>query len=194
MKTIITNIAVILMLALITACGALKTSNEFMAINDPKAKYTPKIGKALIIFERENTRSGESNTVSLWDATSRQEPELIGLIQPTMKVAYQVQPGEHYFLSVFSGNRQLVKATMEADRTYYVFLKMDHRIKFQPIKKGQENPMTAIGISEMKSAGTNWAPENIKIATAHVQKAFTTWNTMSDIEKAKFTIIPEDGK
>ena len=174
-----------------------------MSITEPNAIHTPTADKALIIFEAGSLRRSltEPASNSLWDVTDRSAaPELLGAMSPTMKVAYMADPGEHYFLSVWWGNRQLMKANVAPNRTYYVRLEVvvpwsgRPRLEFNPISKGEENPVAPENISVMLPAGENWEASSVGSARKHSIKAFVTWDQMTNEERSRFTLRPEDGR
>jgi hypothetical protein len=201
MKNTINGLLCLLVFCFITGCSAFQKSNKYMAVKEPTRIHTPDSGRALIIFERVNSRVGEFNSVTLWDITDRNaDPINFAILHPTMKSGYIVDPGEHFFMTVIFGRHEILKANVSADKTYFVLLQPEvyfwkrASMKLIPIRKGSENPVTANNISEMLPAGANWAKGNIASATRHMNESYTMWDQMSDSDKSKYTLNANDGR
>jgi hypothetical protein len=77
--------------------------------------------KATIVFMRPGKFVGAAVGVPVYDATG-EAPKFIGVLDAGSKVAWQVPPGEHVFMTtIFGGDAgvRFYKAQVEAGKTYY---------------------------------------------------------------------------
>ena len=88
-----------------------KTSaiNKHLTVPEHKKEYYPSAGKALLIFERISEANLSLYNMVLWDVTEPLNPTLIGYISPTMKVAYEFEPGKHTILMHPAAMNNLLK-------------------------------------------------------------------------------------
>ena len=183
---------------IMSGCSALQTSNKYMSINKNLDSQQPGVGRAVIIFERENVRIGEFFSFGIWDVSERQnDPMLVGFLHPTMKVMYEVEPGEHYFMVEFMGRVEMLRAKMKGDSKYYVLMKADSGWKggsclLYPIKKGQNNPIEYSNFGVLTSS--QWERDYIQDARNYMKEAYAKWDNKSEEDKAKLSLSPEDGR
>lgn len=106
-------LAVLLVTTSLSAqAGKMAKSNEPLTLEPDKAA---------IVFMRPGKFVGAAVAVPLYDVTG-EDTRFIGILDAGSKVAYQVAPGEHVFMTtVFGGDGgvRFYKATVEAGKTYY---------------------------------------------------------------------------
>lgn len=188
-----------LVLFQLSACSPYRTSNRHMTIPEPKKEYYPSAGKALLIVERISEANLSLYNMVLWDVTVPLNPVLIGYISPTMKVAYELEPGEHTVLMHQAAMTNILKLVVEADKTYFTMAGTDggYSIYPFPIKAGQKNDMTRNNISVATEALVVWGKDPVRInesVQTRIKKGTQKWMGMSDEEKQIYTIDPEDGR
>lgn len=186
-----------LSLVLLLGCGP--TTNSFMRMHDPQKVITPTAGSALIIFERDDATIAAKRSTSLWDISDQQNPKLLALLQPTMRAAYEVKPGEYTIMNIQEGSHRIMKATVAANNIYYVWLEsrfLRPGVFFKPIKQGQKNPIEPKQINYNLDAAYEWANSNntMESVRSHTEKALTMWSTMTNEERDEFTLKIEDGR
>ena len=197
MKNYVVKIFVLFILASLTGCGAMVQSNGYMAVKDPEKTYIPEDGKALVIFERTNNHTGSFHSMSIWDITDRDMVVYIGLISPTMKAAYSVNPGKYNFMAVFGGGETVMQAEVAADKTYYVMPSYGFGgLQFIPIKSGESNPVTNknIGVSNDKALAWSKKESTLNSVQTHISKGIAAWDALSSMAKEKKTLTLDDGR
>jgi len=199
MKYATTNSVLVLLILSLFACSSLYIqSNKYMSVQEPDKRYIPSSGKVLTIFERENNAGYEYYNISLWDVTDAKTPRYIGLVANTMKAAYEVDPGEHFFMAVLSGKSAIIKANVRAGKTYYIMpaARSFTGLHLIPVKKGDSTKITPVGISISNQKALDWAnrPSTINSVHSHRAKGMAAWNALPSDKKTKKTLEPEDGR
>jgi len=193
------SVLLVLGATLFSSCTSFKTSNGFMSVREDEVAV-PEPGRALILFQRDNARIAEWNAVNIWEITNR-EPQLVGLLHGKMKAARQVDPGEHDFMLAIVGRTQILRTNVKAGMTYFVQVNysrggMDGNAaySFMPVRAGDENPMTAADVSYFNDNAKQWESESMISANNHMAKAFKQWEEYSPEQRARFSMLPTDGR
>lgn len=199
MKNLLQNALLILSVTLVGACTSFKTSNDYMSVpEDSIARPDP--GRALLVFERDNARVGEWSSLGVWEITGR-DPQLIGLLHGTMKAAWSVDPGDHDFMLNIGGEAQMLKAHVDAGKTYFV--QLNHNMwdsegpssyRFCPVRAGTENPMSNTNIGRFNTSAKAEAEGRLESAAKHIEKVYRVWDEYSDELKQRFTMHADDGR
>jgi len=185
----------------LTACAPrpYRTSNQHMTIPEPKKEYFPSKGKALLIVERVNETNLSLYNMVVWDVTEPLQASLIGYLSPTMKAAYELEPGEHTILIHQAAMNNILKVNVAADKTYFTRAGTNggYSIYPYPIKAGQKNDMTRKNISVATEKLVAWGKDRKRIEESvqtRIEKGTGKWLEMSDEEKRNYSIVPFDGR
>ncbi len=189
----------LLCVSLASGCTSFQTSNNYMSIKDA-GPVVPEPGKALFIFERDNARVGEFTSLGVWEITDG-NPRLVAWLHGTMKAAWSVDPGAHEFMITLQGGSQMMKAQVDAGKTYFVELNNNQwgregpsAYKFCPVRKGTENPMTNTDIGTFDTSGEEQGAPHLESAARHIVKVNGYWNEYDDELKKRFTMNASDGR
>ena len=184
----------------LTACGHVVTSNSLMEMKS-EAVVKPEPGKALFIFHANSPASPVWLTSTIWDITDRRaDPKLVSNLSSGMRSAYHVPPGEYDFMVLYLGYHEVMKAHVEADKTYFVLVDTVSRAfkhaykQFIPLGIGEKNEITATDVSVFKADIDEWYKDNLPSAIEHREKAYRSWEGWSAEERAKRTMDEEDGR
>jgi len=190
----------VLFLMVIFVCGcSMRTTNDYMDPIDQITECELEPGKAMIIFVRDKAK--QVSMYSLEVVEIAEEIKVVGYLMSGMKVAYQVDAGDHYFMSCFLGTNYVMKATVDAGRTYCVFLSssFESRYKitpfeFHPIRRGKEmEEWKKYSFYRPNSQAYKWVDdywediEKIKVDTMVI------WNSYTDEERHTYTLFADDG-
>jgi len=185
----------------LTACALkpYRTSNTYMTITDPKKEYYPSKGKALLIVERVYEANLSLYNMVVWDVTIPLEAKLIGYLSPSMKAAYELEPGEHTILLHQAAMTNIMKVDVAADKTYFTRMGTNggYSIYPYPIKAGKKNDMTRNNMSVATEKLVAWGKDRTRIEESvqtRIEKGTGKWMSMSDEEKQNYSIVPEDGR
>ena len=183
----------------LNGCSTLVNSNQYMMITAPDKIYQPAEDNALIIFQRDDSHLADKSSVIIWDVTNSASPVFVALLNPTMKAAYFTTPGEHIFINALDNSRAIMKAVVNAHKTYFVMLEkstLQPGIEFVPIRKGQENPISPTGISESLPNISDWIykQQADRIASKDAIHMLRIWDVMPARERNSLTLHPEDGR
>lgn len=192
MKKHATMVLIVFFSVWLAGCGAIVRSNKYMTVIQPDLQYKPAPGYALVIFKRENRHVGEYRTLSVWNITNKDDPEFIALLSSTMKAAWQVKAGEYYLMQVIAGVRDVMKAKVDTDKTYYAIAGPG----YWNLSQNNTSKISHTGISIVNKEALNWAnsPSTRKSIQSHISKGMRRWNSLNVKEQAKKTINPEDGR
>lgn len=186
-----------LLLLQLASC-AIVTSNDYMEVKDPNKKYQPSPGKSLFIVERNNDATGAIYNMVLWDVTDRKDPKLIAYIRPTMKAAYEMEPGEKTILMTFANNTTMMKVDAAPDKTYFTRVGVGWGyVHFYPIKQGQDNDVSRDNISVAKPNLIAWGKDQERregSLQTRIAKGQSHWNQMSTKEKVTKNMVAADGR
>lgn len=188
-----------LVLFQLSACSPYRTSNNHMTMPEPKKEYYPSAGKALLIVERISEANLSLYNMVVWDVTEPLNPALIGYISPTMKVAYELEPGEHTILMHQAAMNNILKLDVEAGKTYFTRAGTNggYSIYPFPVKAGQKNDMTRNNISVATEKLVAWGKDPQRIEESlqtRIKKGTKKWMGMSEEEKQSYSMVPEDGR
>lgn len=182
----------------LASCGAIVKSNDYMEVKDPDKKFYPSPGKSLFIVERNNDMTGAYYNMILWDVTDRKDPKLIAYIRPTMKAAYEMEPGEKTILMTFANNTTMMKIDAAPDKTYFSRVGVGWGyVHFYPIKQGMDNDMTRDNIAVAKPNLLEWAKNQERKENSlqtRIAKGQSHWNQMSVEEKVTKNMVAADGR
>jgi len=160
--------------------------------------YFPSAGKALLIVERKHQNSLSAYDMVVWDVTERLNPALIGYLAPSMKAAYELEPGKHTLLVQMAATNNAMKMTAEAGKTYYTKIGVKgYGVYFFPIKSGQENDISRRNISVATDYLVDWGTDRERIENSlqvRIEKGLGKWSKMSDKEMAARNFDARDGR
>jgi hypothetical protein len=182
----------------LAGCGAIVKSNDYMEVRNPDKKYYPSPGKSLFIVERNNDMTGAIYNMILWDVTDRKDPKLIAYIRPTMKAAYEMDPGEKTILLTFANSTTMMKIDAAPDKTYFSRIGVGWGyVQFYPIKQGMDNDVTRDNISVAKPNLIEWSKNEERkqgSLQTRIGKGQSHWNQMSVEDKVKKNMVAADGR
>lgn len=197
-KSILTLIFGVFVVLQLSACGAIVKSNDYMEVVDENKKYFPSPGKSLFIVERNNDMTGAYYNMILWDVTDRKNPKLIAYIRPTMKAAYEMEPGKKKILMTFAHNTTIMDIDAAPDKTYFSRVGVGWGyVHFYPIKQGMDLDMTRDNISVAKPNLIEWAKNQERkegSLQTRIAKGQSHWNQMSVDEKINKNMVAADGR
>lgn len=130
-----------LLVAMIVLAGCAGTVKHMEAIEDEQTVFAPEAGKAMIVFMRPSGFGfGIQSSVFRVVVPA---PDLAGIVAAKMKVAYQVNPGEHLFM-VIGESADFMSAEVEGDKTYYALVTprmgvWKARFLLKPVKRPDQN-------------------------------------------------------
>lgn len=167
-------------------------------MSTPNEEVFPAEGKALLIVERTHELNLSAYNMIVWDVTDRLDPVLIGYLAPTMKAAYDVDPGNHTLLLQLAATTNAMKMTVEAGKTYYTKVgTKGYGAYFFPVKRGQENDMTRLNISEATEHLIAWGTDRERIENSlqvRIEKGLGKWQKMSEKNMERRNIKADDGR
>ncbi len=164
-------------------------------------ELAPKPDQALIIFMRASF-VGSAISSSLFDITTT-ENKFLGVFKSGVKIAYDVDPGEHFFM-VISESADFMKATVEAGKTYYALITprpggMKARFSLKPLRQSdieskdfaKWNQKT--DLVENNPETEEWAAANASDIQAKRDKWWPAWCRLSPERLDSMTLKVEDG-
>jgi hypothetical protein len=190
-------LAVMIAAFLLSGCaGPVKNMQTFQG---DEATIVPEPGKAMIVFMRP---SGVGFAIqSSVFRVAEPTPDLAGILAAKMKVAYQVEPGEHLFM-VIGESADFMSAEVEAGKTYYVRVAprmgvWKARFSLMPVAQPNQNGdeldgwLKACEWVQETSASDTWAASNMKSIQDKQNKYYEKWMEKDAAGRARLTL--EDG-
>ncbi len=120
----------------------------------------PSSGKALVLIHRPRNSQGYKLYTGVWDSTT-----LIADLGNGHSVAYECNPGTHYFINRSVERVGVVEAKLLPDRTYALWINIAGALiasfQIEPLKPGGKNWDQA----------PKWAAENVWVARAPAAEA-----------------------
>lgn len=208
--------AIVRLVAVAMLAGASALAGAQQMVKSTRAEVAPDPGKALIVFVRSSIVVGAYSApvvhldVRSTDAAGavQLEDKLVGILSMYSKVAYQVEPGEHMFMSVGGGGSgHLARATLEQGKTYYMLvrpnwgfipsfslypLQRDPGAEFKLDSPELAGWLKGTDFQEPTPVAHEWMVANRPSITAKKGEALQKWNAMSDTERRKFTLAASD--
>ena len=202
--------------AILAGAGTLAGAQQM--VKSTRNEIAPDPGKALVVFVRSSFVVGaySAPVVHLDVKTTgaagavQMEDKLVGILSMYSKVAYQVEPGEHMFMSVGGGGPgHLAKATLEQGRTYYVLvrpnwgfvpsfslfpLQRDPGAEFKLDSPELAGWLKGTDFHEPTPVAHEWMNGNRPSIVSKKGEALQKWNAMSDAERRKFTLLATDAR
>jgi hypothetical protein len=177
----------------------MRTTTDYMDPIDQITEDKLEPGKAMIIFVRDKAK--QVSMYSLEVVEIAEEIKLVGYLMSGMKVAYQVDAGDHYFMSCFLGTNYVMKATVNAGRTYYVFLSSSFETRykitpfaFHPVRRGKEKEeWKKYGFYKPNSKAYKWVDDYWEEIEKVKADTMVIWNNYTDEERHTFTLFADDG-
>jgi len=182
---------------LLAGCaGEIKNMQPYTG--DPAA-IVPPADKALIVFLRPSTLgfAVQSSVFHVNDG----DLDLAGIVASKMKVAYEVDPGNHLFM-VIGESADFMSAEVEAGKTYHALVTprmgaWKARFSLRPVAKSGEDRdqldqwLTECEWVEKNAASEAWAQENLASVKAKQAKYYPAWMEKSEADRPK--LVPADG-
>jgi hypothetical protein len=196
-RRIFTLTSVLALLFLSGCAGSLK----HMQLVEPDAvQDTPSPGKSMIVFLRPSTL-GFAVQSSVFDVTNG-DPELVGLVPASFKLAHELEPGKHLFMAI-GESADFMHADLAADRTYYALVTprmgaWKARFSLQPITADQlggeqlENGLNSCQWIEKSETTDEWLQTNMVGILARQKKYYPRW--LEKPEDKQPRLGPEDGR
>ena len=174
------------------------TSNQYMVVQDAKKQHYPAEGKALFLVERKNEINLAAYNMVVWDVTNPLQPDLIGYLAPTMKAAFQMEPGKRTLLVQLAATNNMMEIEVQAGKTYFTKIGTDgHSVYFYPVKQGMKNDMTRDRISVATPHLVAWGKDRDRIENSlqsRIQKGRDKMNEMDTKELKLRTMVIDDGR
>ena len=186
------------LLGLLAGCaGTVVNMREIPASQAPAA---PEPGKAMVVFLRPSGL-GFAVQSSVFELQGEQ-PVLVGIVASKTRVAYQVAPGRHTFMTI-GENADFMSAEVVAGKTYYV--KVEPRMGMWKARFGldpyrQKDIGTAAFNGELNDCkpvakgpeSDAWAASNMMSIRQKRTEYYADWMKKPDAERPQ--LRPEDGK
>jgi hypothetical protein len=161
--------------------------------------------KAQIIFVKPGGGMWASWPVGVLEIVGEQR-QLVGVLGQKERVAYEVSPGKHRFMShITPAVVHFLDAEVEAGKRYVVLVRFIYGNGFQlrPIRPGEggdfstSNPEFAQWLSDTDAASpkhpkVRWYQRKDKKAAEHQAKYQVTWDRKTDAERAELTLGLQD--
>jgi len=190
--------AALLLALLLSSCAG--TVKNMRTVQPDEIVSAPEEGKSMVVFMRPSTL-GFAIQSSVFEI-QEDKPALVGIVAAKMKVAHQLEPGEHLFM-VVGESADFMSAELEANKTYYALVTprmgaWKARFSLKPIHA------TELGTSQVKewieacdwvektADSDNWANENMVSIQKKQKKYWETWMSKDISERPK--LLPQDGK
>lgn len=188
----------LLLIALILP-GCAGTVKNMRSVSPEQIVTAPEEGKSMLIFMRPSTL-GFGIQSSVFEI-QEDSPALVGIVAAKMKVAYQLEPGEHLFM-VVGESADFMSAELEANKTYYALVTprmgaWKARFSLEPIHATQLGSsqfnewIEACDWVEKSGASENWAHENMVSIQQKQKKYWETWMRKDISRRPK--LLPQDG-
>ena len=187
----------ILVLFLTGCAGTVKNMREVSPENIVNA---PDQGKSLIVFMRPSTL-GFAIQSSVFEVTEN-NIQLAGIVAAKKKVAYQIEPGKHFFM-VVGESADFMYAELEENKTYYALVTprmglWKARFSLKPIHHDELNSsqftdwVESCDWVEISSESENWANSNMSSIQSKQTEYYQDWMEKDASKRPK--LLPQDGK
>jgi hypothetical protein len=187
-------VGVILLLIVSTGCA----SKHMSIVPKEKASYSPKPGKALLVFMRPSVFGGaiQSSVFRVASGT----PEFVGIVSSQTKVAYYTDPGKHLFM-VVGESADFMEANLQEGKTYYSLVTprvgfWKARFSLRPVHQEQlkskqfSDWYESCEWAENTPASYGWAKKNMDSIHEKMADNITKWKAKPE----KPILLPTDGR
>lgn len=176
-----------------------------------KPVLTPQPGKALVVFVRSSLVVGAYDSV-IYDTvedTKDGEEKVVGILGAYGKVAYQAEPGKHWFFSTGGGGEAShLLANLKEGKTYYVRVKPHWsfvpRFSLRPVSRepGAEYPFDQQEIDTWKTADDYyeatpaievWKKDNLDSIIDKKRQSFAKWQELNPQQQESLTLKESEG-
>ena len=152
-----------------------------------------------MIVERTSEVNLAAHDMVVWDVTDRMNPELVGYLAPTMKAAYEMEPGKHAILLQLALTNNMMTVDAEADKTYFTKIGTNsfYTALFFPIKVGDKNDITRNNVSVASDHLVAWGKNRGRIENSlqsRIDKGRRKMESMSEEDKRLRNMVAEDGR
>jgi hypothetical protein len=160
----------------------------------------PQEGKAMVVFMRPNNLGYDIQS-SVFDIKDNQ-PELVGIVAASTKVAYQVDPGPHLFM-VIGESADFMSANLLPNKTYYALVEprmgmWKARFSLSPVgeekldSKEFQKWLRVCRWVEKTPDSEAWAAHNMKSIESKQTAYYPRWTAKPESERPYLS--PEDGR
>lgn len=177
--------------------GSIKNMRE-VARGAPEPAPAP--GKAMIVFLRPSGLGYaiQSSVFEVKDGA----PELVGIVAARAKVAWQVDPGRHLFMTVGESG-DFLSADVVAGRTYYARVTprmgvWKARFSLDPVSRAElaapefGKQLGGCRWVELSPESAAWAASNREDVGAKLADYYPKWKAKAEQDRPK--LLPEDGR
>jgi|GEM_PF-1688676 len=177
-----------------------------------KPVLTPQPDKALVIFVRPSMLGGAYDAIifDTVESTKDGEEKIVGFLGPHDKIAYQADPGKHWFFNTsVGGQASHLLANLEAGKTYYVRIKghigfLAGRFSLRPVSREAgaeyffdpqeaESWKTADNYYEATPAVEAWMKENRDSIIEKKRESLARWQGLDAEQKNSLTLKASEG-
>jgi len=197
------NIKIIVIIAAIYSLSGCSSTNTMIQSSSSQIIPAPDSNTAQIIFLRPSDYFPAMATL-LYDVKP-QGDKLISPIGGRNKVVYNIEPGDHLFMSNNGVMSHFLKAEVESGKRYYVLVRPIHGYGFQlrPIRNNGETDynttvpefsswLANTTIVESSSTAPSTIESNQMGFNAGRDKGFQEWNEKSPSQQMELTLTHED--
>ena len=200
------HLGALLVCAMLAVAPAHANSNKLMQPAAQQQAPQLEAGKAMLVIMRPSYVGG-AIAASVYDISGEQT-QLIGVLGPKDKIAYQVEPGQHRFM-VVAENADFMEATLDAGKTYYAVLRArpgvwKARFSLLPIhatstdQYNLQDPEfqkwnTATEWVERTGRTDAWFADNHASIEEKRSDYLVKWERMAPNDKAELVLHAEDG-
>jgi len=177
MKTLRQLFASATIFSLLLLGGCAGTLKHMQLVESDAVPDSPSPGKSMVVFMRPSTL-GFAVQSSIFDVTNG-DPELVGLMPASHKMAHELEPGKHLFM-VIGESADFMHANLAANKTYYARVTprmgaWKARFSLAPVKANQ------LGSDEHEE----WLNSGQWIAKSDTSDAWVQTNMISILAKQK---------
>ena len=165
------------------------------------AVVKPDSGKSLLIFLRPSGL-GFAVQSSVFKVNAVGNSSLVGIVAAKMKVAYQVEPGQHLFMAI-GESAEFMSADVQAGKTYYIRVEprmgmWKARFALEPVK-ATSNDLTGLTSDladcswvEKTEESERWARENMSSVESKRAEYYPKWQ--AEAADRKVALAAGDGR